>query len=79
MPAAPASKKIAHYYRYARKHQLDTYGNSGLHVGGVDQRQFTGGGAYYGMHAVAAYQFARQHTHFLADLGRTLAARKAEA
>lgn len=55
---------IKHHYRRARQHQLATYGNSGLHIAGVDQRQFTGGGAAYGEHAYAAYNSARAHVHF---------------
>lgn len=63
---------VAHHYRRFRRHQLETYGNSGLHIGGVDQREFTGGGAAYGFHAVAAYQSARAHIHFVRDLAATV-------
>lgn len=55
---------LLHHYRQARAHQARTYGNSGLHVDGVDQRQFTGGGAAYGLHAYAAYLSALRTIHF---------------
>ncbi len=51
---------ILHHYRAARRHQMDTYRNSGLHIDGVDQRQFTGGSAPYQYHAVNAYWSARR-------------------
>ncbi len=65
-----------HYYRQARQHQAQTYGNSGLHVQGVDQRQFTGGGAVYGFHAYAAYLSAKRAIHFRATLKADIAAHK---
>ena len=46
------------------KSQMAIYGNSGLHFNGVDQREFTGGGAAYGFHAFAAFNSARGHIHF---------------
>lgn len=55
---------LLYFYRQARAHQIATYGNSGLHIGGIDQRQFTGGGAAYGEHAAAAYWGARRAIHF---------------
>ena len=55
---------VLNHYRRNRRHQLATYGNSGLWVNGVDQRQFTGGGAAYGFHAIAAYWSARSSIHF---------------
>lgn len=58
-------KAIQHHYRQNRQHQLNIYGNSGLHIDGVDQRQFTGGSAAYGFHAVAAFNSARSHLHFM--------------
>ena len=67
-------RKLAHYYRQARAHQLATYGNSGLWLPYAknalgmdlfrDARQFVGGGAAYGCHAQAAYCSARQQIHF---------------
>lgn len=57
-------KTTLHYYRLARQHQFSTYANSGLFVGGVDQRQFTGGGAAYGFHAIAAFLAAKRQIHF---------------
>lgn len=63
---------LAHQYRQRRAHQLETYGDSGLYQDGRSLRQFTGGGASYGMHAIAAYWSARAHLHFMADLKRTL-------
>lgn len=57
--------ELIHWYRKVRQHQLDTYGNSGLYIEGRDQRQFTGGGAWYGEHALAAYCSARSTIHFL--------------
>lgn len=59
------NRTVKHHYRRFRQHQLDTYGNSRLYINGVDQRQFTGGGAFYGHHAIAAYASARQHIHFM--------------
>lgn len=63
---------LLHHYRQTRAHQLETYGDSGLYQGGRSLRQFTGGGAVYGLHALAAYQSARRHLHFMADMKRTL-------
>ena len=56
---------LAFHYRSNRAHQLDTYRNSRLHIEGVDQRQFTGGGAAYGQHALAAFNAARAFVFFL--------------
>lgn len=55
--------KILHYYRKTRKHQIDTYGPD-------YHRVFSGGGAVPGFHAMAAYQSARRHIHFLQRLTR---------
>ncbi len=57
-------RNILHFYRQNRAHQLTTYGNSGLHINGIDQRQFTAGSAAYGEHAIAAYWAARRNVHF---------------
>lgn len=65
---------VLHYYKQARQHQLDTYGSNGLHIDGVDQRQFTGGGAAYQSHALAAYWFARRQVNFRQRLKADLAA-----
>jgi hypothetical protein len=70
------NKDILHHYRHYRQHQIDTYGNSGLWVDGVDQRQFTGGGAAYGLHAYAAYWAARRHISFVQDLGNIVRSHK---
>lgn len=59
---------VLHYYRQARQHQLATYSKSGLYMDGVDQRQFTGGGAAYGFHAYAAFLSAKRAIHFRATL-----------
>jgi len=71
---------ILHHYRQNRAHQMSTYGNSGLHIlrNGqyVDAREFTGGPAAYGFHAVAAYQSARSHIHFMKTLKADIAAHK---
>lgn len=67
------TKKLLHHYRKFRRHQMATYAKSGLHVGGVDQHQHTGGGAAYGEHAIAAFAGARAHVHFLADLKKIAA------
>lgn len=67
-------RDVWHYYRRARQHQLATYGNSGLHIAGVDQRQFTGGSAAYGYHAAAAHQSARRAIHFRQTLAADLKA-----
>ncbi|MEE9302574.1 MAG: hypothetical protein V3U84_02205 [Thiotrichaceae bacterium] len=60
-------KTLLHHYKRFRAHQMATYGNSGLHFKGVDQRQYTGGGALYQCHAIAAYQSARRHIYFMAN------------
>ncbi len=62
---------ILHYYQAARRHQINTFGNSGLWIQGIDQRQFTGGGAAYQCHAIAAYNHARGQIRFRADLAAT--------
>ena len=65
------NKSIAHFYRQTRQHQLETYGNSGLHnCAGVDQRQFTGGSAAYGCHAIAAHNSAKGQVHFRNQIKR---------
>lgn len=58
------STALEHYYREFRRHQLDTYGDSLVYIEGVNQRQFTGGGAAYGEHALAAYNSARRFIYF---------------
>lgn len=65
-----ARQGLRHLYLKFRRHQLDTYGNSGEHIDGVDQRKFTGGGAAYGYHALAAYWQAQRHLHFLLKVRR---------
>ncbi len=70
------NQSIQHYYRAARFHQIDTYGPSGLYIAGVDQRQFVGGGAAYGCHALAAYQSARSTIAFRARLKESNASYK---
>lgn len=65
-------QRVLFYYRKARQHQLETYGNSGLYVDGRDQRQFTGGGAWYGEHALSAYQTARSQISFIDRLSADL-------
>ena len=65
---------ILHYYREARQHQLSTYGPNGLQIDGVDQHQFTGGGAAYGHHASAAYFFARRQDSFCKSLADNIEA-----
>jgi hypothetical protein len=70
--------KLFTEYKKQRKHQLDTYGESGLHVQNSDgvfvsARQFVGGGAAYGFHALAAYDGARSHIFCMNDLKATLA------
>lgn len=70
-------------YRAARKHQLETYRVDGLHVWSQSQqryvsaRQFTGGGAAYQCHALAAYWSVRRSMHFretfAADMKRSRA------
>tara|TARA_Y100000310_G_scaffold291253_1_gene319094 strand:- start:69 stop:269 length:201 start_codon:yes stop_codon:yes gene_type:complete len=59
------NRTVRHHYRRYRRQQLETYGNSGLHVNGKDQRQFTGGSAEYGYHAQVAYNMAKAHIHFI--------------
>ena len=70
------NKQLLHFYKQKRAHQMATYGNSGLFVAGVDQRQFTGGGAAYGFHALAAYNSARSHIHFRKTLKDDIAQSK---
>jgi len=70
------NKAILHFYRASRAHQIETYGNSGLQVlrdgKFVDAREFTGGPAAYGFHAVAAYNSARSEIHFRKWLTETV-------
>lgn len=68
--------EILHYYRQRRRHQLETYGGVVLLINGVDQRQFTGGGAAYGEHAIAAYNSARRSIHFRETLKADIATSK---
>lgn len=62
------SPELIHHFRRLRKHQLDTYGNSGLFIDGKDAREFTGGGAAYGQHAYAAFLGAKRTIHFRREL-----------
>lgn len=69
------NKALTHYYRQARQHQLNTYGLDGLHIpdgkGGFrSARQFTGGGAAYQNHAIAAFYSAKGAIRFRADLAK---------
>lgn len=66
------NRTVLAYYRQMRAHQLATYGNSGLHVNGVDQRQFTGGSAAYGQHAIAAYMAAKRQINFRKTLAKEI-------
>lgn len=61
---------LLHHYKRFRAHQMDTYGKSGLHINGVDQNQYTGGGAVYQYHARAAYNSARLHIHFMKKISK---------
>jgi hypothetical protein len=72
-----SSKKVLYYYKKFRAHQMATYGNSGLWIDGVDQRQFSGGGAACGFHAVSAYNSARSHVQAVCTLRDTLLDEKA--
>jgi hypothetical protein len=65
-------QRLLHYYRGNRRHQLETWGNSNLYVDGRDLRQFTGGGACYGEHALCAYRSARRHINFMERLSADL-------
>lgn len=69
-------RDILHFYRQFRRHQFATYSKTGLHVNGVDQRQYAGGGAAYGWHAYAAYLSAKRHIHFRKTLTADIAASK---
>ncbi len=70
-------KAILHYYQQERQHQMETYGKGvALFINGVDQHQFTGGGAAYGFHAVAAYYSARRAIHSRETLKADIAAHK---
>ena len=66
------SKEIEHHYKRYRKHQNDTYGDSGIYMNGKSLRQFTGGGACYGCHAIAAYLSAKSHIHFINNYRKKL-------
>lgn len=74
-----ATAELLSLYRRNRKHQLATYGNSGLHVWNeargqfVDAREFVGGGAAYQCHALAAYWSARSSMHFRERFAEDLA------
>ena len=66
---------LMHSYKKYRRHQIDTYQLDGLFVRNangdlVSKRQFAGGGAAYGFHAIAAFNDARSMMH----LRKTLAA-----
>ncbi len=64
------NKAILYHYRRIRAHQLATYSNTGLHINGIDQRRYTGGGACYQYHAMAAYQSARRHVYFMKRINK---------
>ncbi len=68
---------LLHHYRSFRRHQLNTYGNSGLRVLGNDgkyhdAREFTGGGAVYGKHAYATFCSAKSQIHFRKKLKKAV-------
>lgn len=64
--------QIAAEYRKARAWQMKTYGLDGLHIDGRSARQFTGGSAAYGEHALQAFNSAKRHIHFCIALGRMI-------
>lgn len=64
------SERLASVFASQRAHQMATYRNSGLSIDGKDARQFTGGGACYGYHAMAAFQAARSWLYFLEKWGK---------
>lgn len=72
------SKKLLHFYRSNRAHQLRTYGGS-LTVCPSGRTELTGGSAAYGFHALAAYQSARSHIYFMANLARFIKQSKARS
>ena len=68
---------ILHHYRRFRAHQLETYWPTIIGLpSGVVIKEYTGGGAAYGLHAYAAYTSARSHLHFMATLKATIADHK---
>lgn len=67
---------VMHHYKRNRAFQLETYSLSGLFIDGKSAREFTGGGAAYGYHALSAYKSATSHLHFMKTLKADLAAMK---
>lgn len=67
---------VLHHYKRNRAFQIETYSDSGLWVNGKSAREFTGGGAAYGYHALSAYKSATSHLHFSKTLKADLAAMK---
>ena len=73
------NNNLMHSYKKYRRHQIDTYQLDGLCVRNangdlVSKRQFAGGGAAYGFHAIAAFDSARSMMHFRKTLAADLAA-----
>lgn len=62
---------LLHHYRAARAHQRATYGSKTVYPSG--RTEFTGGGAWYGHHALAALNCARGQIHFRAYLADVVA------
>jgi hypothetical protein len=56
------------HYKQNRKHQMDTYSRDNVWFQGVRTYEYSGGGAAVGFHAVAAYNSARSHIHFMKTL-----------
>lgn len=59
---------LLHHFKRFRRHQMETYSMKGDFVNGRNTREFSGGGAAVGHHAMAAFWQAKRHIHFMQTL-----------
>lgn len=68
------NRQLIANYRENRRHQLDTYSRDNVWIDGERTHEHSGGGAVVGFHAVAAYNSARSHIHFMKRLKADISA-----
>lgn len=70
------SKALINHYKRNRQHQLETYSRDNVWYKGVRTYEYSGGGAAAGFHALAAYNSAKSHIHFMDTLGKSIKSSK---
>lgn len=67
---------LLHHFKQERQHQLATFSQDNVWFEGKRVHTSSGGGGAAGFHAIAAFNSARSHIHFMNTLGATLKASK---